>query len=89
MYPKIFQIRIHKIQNVDLDWFSKEPGHFLSREEDHFLMHTKQDKVFIMNYYPKFVIHMSFMRATLAYVHKREVIYPDFYCTESTFSVRY
>ena len=37
-------------------------GSFLSREEGHFSMHTKQDKVLIMNYYPKLSIYITFIR---------------------------
>ena len=56
-------VPIHKMQNVDLDWFSTKAGSFLSREEDHFSMHTQLDKAFIMDYYCReLFIHMSFIR---------------------------
>ena len=31
-----------KIRTFDLDWFSKETGSFLAKEEDHISMHTMQ-----------------------------------------------
>ena len=40
LYPKILQIPINKMRNVELDWLSRETGSFLSRE-DHFSVHTK------------------------------------------------
>ena len=66
LQPKILQIPINKVRNFDLDWFSRETGSFLSREEEHFSMHTKQDKISDMTYYPKLSIHMTFIRTLLA-----------------------
>ena len=39
---KFFRFLMNKIRTFDLDWFSKETESFLSKEEDHFSMHTMQ-----------------------------------------------
>ena len=59
-------ILIQNVQYFDVDWFSKKTRSFLSREEDYISMHTKQDKIFTMNYGQKLFIHMSFVRTFLA-----------------------